>query len=498
MADEIDGLKKDKAALETKLASSMTLINSIKKTRDELQAELNKLRAPKPSNEAQTDIVETAAAEVQTDPEEKEKDSPKKEEKITELSAGESQTSARAGGNDVQTQTSPPPTPPDSSRVKEASPRPDSLRASQRSATSQPAITPREERAVTTPEKSQPAVEASEALAGDAQSESELVAQLRLELAETSDASRALQEELELMLKREREHIVKLEREKGLAEERLRNAMTVIEKGAAVGSKTREIEDALFAKERELDSERAMRRALEAKYDEKLKLKLREMEALQAEVRRLKKAGEQLPIVLQEIERVKSESEERTKLKESELRRVTAAFNATEAERSKVEHKLNRQFEEISSWEARVKKAEEIRWRAGMELAKAKAEIDWRHKGEQEREFHLERMKDEVERLKTKLIRAEMRKLRVEESLEECVIELRSKKREMEQMKHRVDGLIDFFQANSHAPPLALMPPQPHFRAEANIDGRYQGRVGGMGGGGPPGAGPGYGQIHSP
>ena len=50
---------------------------------------------------------------------------------------------------------------------------------------------------------------------------------------------------------------------------------------------------------------------------------------------------------------------------------------------------------------------------AGMNLAKAKAEMDWRNKADQEKDFYMERMKDEMERLKSKLMRSEMRKLQV-------------------------------------------------------------------------------------
>ncbi len=38
---------------------------------------------------------------------------------------------------------------------------------------------------------------------------------------------------------------------------------------------------------------------------------------------------------------------------------------------------------EMEEWEKKVKAAEEVRWRAGMNLAKAKAEMDWRLKADQ-------------------------------------------------------------------------------------------------------------------
>lgn len=124
----------------------------------------------------------------------------------------------------------------------------------------------------------------------------------------------------------------------------------------------REMEERVAGAERDAESERAMRRSLEAKYEEKLKLRAREIEGLEQEVRRLKRAGDQLPPVLQELDRIKLDADERAKSKDSELRRVTAAFNATEAERSKLELQLSRQLEEMANWEARVKKAEEIRY----------------------------------------------------------------------------------------------------------------------------------------
>ena len=93
-----------------------------------------------------------------------------------------------------------------------------------------------------------------------------------------------------------------------------------------------------------------------------------------------------------------------------------------------------------------VRNAEEVRWRAGMDLAKAKAEMDWRFKADQEKDFFMERMKEELDRVKNKLMRSEMRKLKLEESLEEALAELRGKKREIEQVKARVEGLVRLLQ----------------------------------------------------
>ena len=165
--------------------------------------------------------------------------------------------------------------------------------------------------------------------------------------------------------------------------------------------------------EKELSEERGMRRALEARFDEKLKLKIREVESLTGEVARLKRNGEQLGPVLSELERSKAEFRERMEQRDKEVRRLQSSLAMCEADRQKAEGRVAVLSAEMSQAEQKVKNSEEVRWRAGMNLAKAKAEMDWRMKADQEKDFFLERMKDELERLKSKLMRAEMRKLKV-------------------------------------------------------------------------------------
>ena len=203
--------------------------------------------------------------------------------------------------------------------------------------------------------------------------------------------------------------------------------------------------------DREAEDERKMRREIEARFEEKLKLKLLDIERLNAEVGRLKQAGEQLGPVLTELEHVKAESRHVAEHKDREIRSLQDSLMEAQAHRQKVEGRLQMMTSEMEQWNVKVKNAEELRWLAGMNLAKAKAEMDWRQKADQEKDFYMERMKDEMERLKSKLMRSEMRKLQLEESLGEAVVELRGKKREMEQMKARVDGLLMALQSQSSA-----------------------------------------------
>jgi chromosome segregation ATPase len=203
--------------------------------------------------------------------------------------------------------------------------------------------------------------------------------------------------------------------------------------------------------DREAEDERKMRREIEARFEEKLKLKLLDIERLNAEVGRLKQAGEQLGPVLTELEHAKAESRHVAEHKDREIQSLQDSLMEAQAHRQKVEGRLQMMTSEMEQWNVKVKNAEELRWLAGMNLAKAKAEMDWRQKADQEKDFYMERMKDEMERLKSKLMRSEMRKLQLEESLGEAVVELRGKKREMEQMKARVDGLLMALQSQSSA-----------------------------------------------
>ena len=212
----------------------------------------------------------------------------------------------------------------------------------------------------------------------------------------------------------------------------------------------RQLQTEFETKDREAEDERKMRREIEARFEEKLKLKLMEIERLTAEVARLRQAGEQIGPVLTELEHVKAESRHLAEHKDGEIKTLQDALRETQAHRQKAEGRVQVMQSEMEQWTVKVKNAEELRWLAGMNLAKAKAEMDWRNKADQEKDFYMERMKDEMERLKSKLMRSEMRKLQVEESLGEAVVELRGKKREMEQMKARVDGLLMALQSQGH------------------------------------------------
>ncbi|EKX41525.1 hypothetical protein GUITHDRAFT_112499 [Guillardia theta CCMP2712] len=195
-------------------------------------------------------------------------------------------------------------------------------------------------------------------------------------------------------------------------------------------------------KEREVEEERRMRREIESRFEEKLKLKMREAESLAEEVARLRKSGEQLTSVLMELENVKMEARQKLEHKNREISRLQNSLQETQAHRQRAESRVQAMQTDMEQWQIKLKNAEEVRWMAGMNLAKAKAEMDWRQKADQEKDFYMERLKEELERVKSKLMRTEMRKLKVEESLDEALMELRSKKREMEQMKARIDGVM--------------------------------------------------------
>lgn len=231
-----------------------------------------------------------------------------------------------------------------------------------------------------------------------------------------------------------------------IVREQASHADTWKESAVQAQGENQKLREELERSERESEDERQIRRALEARFEEKLNLKTREAESLHTEVSRLKQAGDQLGPVLTELEHLKLENRHKLEHKNKEISRLQAALQVAEAGRQKGENQVRSMRGEMEEWEAKVKAAEEVRWRAGMNLAKAKAEMDWRQKADQEKDFFMERMKEELERLKNKQMRTEMRKLKVEESLEEAVMELRGKKREMEQMRARVDGLVRVLQ----------------------------------------------------
>ncbi|KAJ1493886.1 hypothetical protein T484DRAFT_2653451 [Baffinella frigidus] len=162
----------------------------------------------------------------------------------------------------------------------------------------------------------------------------------------------------------------------------------------------RETSAGLVAKSKEAELERRMRREIEARFEEKLHLKVREGQNLNSEVERLKKAGDQLEPLLAEIEHLKAESRHKLDHRAREIQRLQIALQESEKGRQISDGNLQVMKGELQQWEGKVKNAEEVRWMAGMNLAKAKAEMDWRQKADQEKDFFLERMKDELERLK--------------------------------------------------------------------------------------------------
>ena len=141
--------------------------------------------------------------------------------------------------------------------------------------------------------------------------------------------------------------------------------------------------------------------------------------------------------VLAELEQVRAEGRRRLEAKERELQNVQNALAASEGERQTASTRVAVVEAELGQLEARVRSCEEARWRAGMDLANAKAELEWRAKADQERDLFAQGMKEELERVKGKLMRSEMRKLKLEESLEEALLELRGRKREIEQVEAR-------------------------------------------------------------
>ena len=175
---------------------------------------------------------------------------------------------------------------------------------------------------------------------------------------------------------------------------------------------------------------------------------VKDAEGLASEVSRLRNAGAQLESVMTELEQVRANARRKLEAKEQELQNVQDKLSTSEAERQTASARVVALEAELGQLEARVRLCEDARWRTGMDLAKARAEVDWRQKADQERDLFAERMKEELERVKGKLMRSEMRKLKLEESLEEAVLELRGKKREIEQVKARVDYLVRLLQVS--------------------------------------------------
>eukprot|EP00943_MAST-04B_sp_MAST-4B-sp1_P005425 g5425.t1 len=101
----------------------------------------------------------------------------------------------------------------------------------------------------------------------------------------------------------------------------------------------------------------------------------------------------------------------------------------------------------LDEMERRLQKSEESRWKAEVECEKLRAELNWQTNSRMDERLTVASLEDELGQARAEKRRSEMRKIQVEEALEQCLAQLRSKKRECADMRKRIEMMIS---SNKH------------------------------------------------
>jgi len=96
----------------------------------------------------------------------------------------------------------------------------------------------------------------------------------------------------------------------------------------------------------------------------------------------------------------------------------------------------------LDEMERRLQKSEESRWKAEVECEKLRAELNWQTNSRMDERLNVASLEDELGQARAEKRRSEMRKIQVEEALEQCLAQLRSKKRECADMRKRIEMMI--------------------------------------------------------
>ena len=161
--------------------------------------------------------------------------------------------------------------------------------------------------------------------------------------------------------------------------------------------------------------------------------------ALEQESKKTKQEGNLRRAAEQEAARLRREiSSLKVELKDgtSQVTRMTVENQRLEAILSKVGDGA------LDDLEDRLRKSEELRWKAEMDCEKLRAELNWQTNSRMDERLTVASLEDELQQSRAEKRRSEMRKIQVEEALEQCLAQLRSKKRETSDMRKRIEMMI--------------------------------------------------------
>jgi hypothetical protein len=126
-----------------------------------------------------------------------------------------------------------------------------------------------------------------------------------------------------------------------------------------------------------------------------------------------------------------------------ELRLAVAKETELQIERDRLDAVLSKVGAgALDDLEARLQASEERRWQCEAEIEKMRTELNWQTNGRMDERLAVSQLEEELNNVRQAKRRGEVKRMQLEESLEQCMTALRSKKRECADYRKRLDALL--------------------------------------------------------
>ena len=126
-----------------------------------------------------------------------------------------------------------------------------------------------------------------------------------------------------------------------------------------------------------------------------------------------------------------------------ELRLAVAKETELQIERDRLDAVLSKVGAgALDDLEARLQASEERRWQAEAEIEKLRTELNWQTNGRMDERLAVSQLEEELNNVRQAKRRVEVKRMQLEESLEQCMASLRSKKRECTDYRKRLDAML--------------------------------------------------------
>ena len=126
-----------------------------------------------------------------------------------------------------------------------------------------------------------------------------------------------------------------------------------------------------------------------------------------------------------------------------ELRLAVAKETELQIERDRLDAVLSKVGAgALDDLEARLQASEERRWQCEAEIEKMRTELNWQTNGRMDERLAVSQLEEELTNVRQAKRRMEVKRMQLEESLEQCMASLRSKKRECADYRKRLEALL--------------------------------------------------------